>query len=77
MLASQVHDLRSLCMRLLAGKCPARPRAVVVGLEHHPLSILGLQSKNLRQHLHHEIHRRIVIVQELDLEYRRVFFVAG
>src|SRR5579863_1935174 len=43
MLAGQVYDLGSLCLRLLTAKCPACPRAVVVDLEHHPLGILELQ----------------------------------
>jgi hypothetical protein len=34
--------------------------------EHHRLRVRVLQFKNLFQHMHHEIHRRIVVVQELN-----------
>jgi hypothetical protein len=38
--------------------------------EHHTLGVLVLQFKNLRQHPLHEIHRRIVVVHELNPGHR-------
>src|SRR6185312_9713266 len=77
MLAGELHDLRSAHFRLLTREAPACARPLTMDFEHHSLGVLVLQFKNLFQHMHHEIHRRIVIVQELNFERRRTRGIAG
>ena len=77
MLTGEVHDLRGSFFRLLTGKAPAGAYPLVMDFEHHPLGILVLQLKNLLQHMHDEIHRRILVVQELNPRHRGAHGTAG
>src|SRR5262249_52987254 len=70
MLLSQVHHLRSLGLRLVAGKHPTLTHSLTVGLEHDTNSILVLEFKYFLQDVHDELHGRVVIVQEPNLESR-------
>jgi hypothetical protein len=66
----EVHYLRSLGPRHLAGKGPACAHPLVVGLEHDAHGVVVLQFEHLLQHLHHELHWSIIIVQKSNLEHR-------
>jgi hypothetical protein len=48
------------------GESPACAHSLMVGLEHNTHGILMFQFEHLLQHVHHELHRRIVIVEELN-----------
>jgi hypothetical protein len=42
----------------------------VVGLEHDAHGIVVLQFEHLLQHVHHELHWSMIIVQKPNLEHR-------
>src|SRR5574341_2299622 len=55
----------------VAGIHPAYADALAVHLQHHLRGALARHAEKLLQHLHHELHRRVVIVEQHDLEHRR------
>ena len=70
MLTGEVHYLRGFGLRRLTRKGPASARPLVVGLEHDAHGIVVLQFEHLLQHVHHELHWGMVIVQNPNLEHR-------
>jgi hypothetical protein len=70
MSTGEFHYLRRFGLRRLAGKGPASARALVVRLKHYAHGIVVLQFEHFLQHVHHELHRSMIIVQQPNLEYR-------
>src|SRR4030095_10256055 len=49
----------------------ADPDAFAMHLQHHLRCTLARHREELLQHCHDELHRRVVVVQQHDLEHRR------
>src|SRR5688572_5126593 len=49
---------------------PAYPDAFAMHLQHHLRGPLAGHGEELLQHHHYELHRRVVVVQQHDLEHR-------
>ena len=66
-LTGEIHDLRHLGLGDLVGENATDTDAAPVNMEHDPSRLIaGLLEKPL-QHMHHEFHRSVVVVQHQDL----------
>src|SRR5687768_17409935 len=71
MLSGVCRDLLHLGGSDVAGKDPAHANAFPMHLQHHLGGPLPGHAEELLQHQHHEFHRRVVVVQQHDLEHGR------
>src|SRR5512145_78463 len=69
-LARVCRDLLHLGGSDVAGIDPADADAFPVHLQHHLGGALPAHAEELLQHHHDELHRRVVVVQQHDLEHR-------
>src|SRR5258708_164057 len=60
----KVHDLCHLGLRHLVGKDSAFPDPVLVHMHHDPVGGLVVLVKKSLQHVHHELHRGVVVVEQ-------------
>src|SRR5258705_5782187 len=71
MLPGVCRDLLHLGGGNVARINPTDANAIAVHLQHHLGGPLPGHAEELLQHHYYELHRRVVIVQEHDLEHRR------
>src|SRR4051812_10308188 len=64
--ACEVHHLRHLGLGDLVGEDPAFPYAVVVNVQHDARGVVLALAEEAHQHVHHELHGRVVVIQEED-----------
>src|SRR6478672_4589359 len=64
MFAGEVHDLRHLGLRHLVGIDPAFADAVVMHVQHNARRRLVILAEETFQHVHDELHRRVVVVED-------------
>src|SRR5215212_1764744 len=63
-LAGEVHDLSHLGFRHLVGEHAALSDAVLVNVQHDPGGVLPVLVEESLQHVHHELHGSVVVVEE-------------
>ena len=63
-LPGEVHHLRHFGLRNLVSKNSTFPDAVLVDVQHDPRRVLAVLVEEPFQHMHHELHRGVVVVQE-------------
>jgi hypothetical protein len=73
MLLGEPRDLRDLRLRNLVGEDAADSLTFRVNLQHDPRGGVAVQREDLLEHLDHELHRSVVIVQQDDTVERRPF----
>lgn len=66
MLSGKVHDLRHFSLRHLICENATFPDSVVMDVEHDPGGRFSILVKEPLQHVNHELHGRVVIVQQQD-----------
>src|SRR2546421_10805301 len=71
MLSGVCRDLLHFGGGNVARVDPADANSFPVHLQHHLGGPLPGHAEELLQHQHHEFHRRVVVVQQHDLEHRR------
>ena len=64
MLAGEIHHLGHLRLGNFVGKNSTFSDAVLVDVQHDPGGILTILVEEALQHVHHELHRGVIIVQE-------------
>src|SRR5215813_14714337 len=63
-LAGEVHDLRHLGLGDLVSKDAAFADAVMVNMEHDSCGGIAVLVEEALQHVHHELHRRVVVIEQ-------------
>ena len=71
-LAGHVHDLRHLGLRDLIGVDAADADALVVNMQHDAGRLFPALAEEPLQNEHHELHRRVVVVQDQHLVEARL-----
>jgi hypothetical protein len=72
-LPGEVHDLRHFRLSNLVSKNATFPDAILVDVQHDPGRILAVLVEEPFQHMHHELHRGVIIVQEKNAVKVRPF----
>src|ERR1700676_2675809 len=62
--AGKVHNLRHFGLRHLVGVDSAFPDPVLVHMHHDPVGGLLVLVEKPLQHVHHELHRSVVVVEQ-------------
>ena len=55
----------------------AGPEPIIVGGQHYPDSVFAVHSKDILKDPDHELHRRIFVIQERNLQMGRAVVDAG
>src|SRR5665213_259359 len=71
MLACEIHDLRHLGLGDLIGIDPALAYSMLMDVQHDMGRLLPSLLKKLFEHEHHELHRRVVVVEQEHAIKRR------
>jgi hypothetical protein len=71
MLAGKVHDLSDFGFGDFVGVHAANANAMLVDVEHDPGGVLLILAEKPLQHVDHELHGRVVIIEQQDLVQRR------
>jgi len=66
MFAGKVHDLRHFGLRDLVGEYPAFTDPMLMHMHHDPVRRLMILVEETFEHVNHELHRRVVIVEQQD-----------
>jgi len=66
MFAGKVHNLRHFGFSDFIGKYPAFADAVLMHMHHDPMRRLLILIEKPLQDVDHELHRRVVVIQEQD-----------
>ena len=66
MFAGKVHDLRHFGLGHLVGENPAFADPVLVHMHHDPMRRLLVLVEEPLEHMDHELHRRVVVVEQQD-----------
>ena len=64
MFAGKVHNLRHFCFRHLIGEDTAFADAVLMHMHHDPVRRLVILVEEPLEHVDHEFHRRVVVVEQ-------------
>src|SRR5690606_20432549 len=67
MLAGEIHDLRHFGLRHLIGIDTAHPDTLLMNVKHYARRFLSWLVEEAFQHMHDELHRRVVVVEQQDL----------
>ena len=73
MFARKVHNLRHFCFSNLIGKYAALADTMVVNVQHDLRGVFARLLKKPLQDVHHELHRRVVVVQDKNPVLTRPF----
>ena len=65
-LAGKIHHLRHFGFSDFVGEDPALPNTIVVDVQHDSGRVLARLVEEAFEHVNHELHRRVVIIEEED-----------
>src|SRR5215470_10249727 len=66
----EIDHLRYLGLRHLVGVDAANPNAAAVDMQHDLGRILAILVEETFEHMHDELHRRVVVIEQEDLVHR-------
>lgn len=73
MFPGEIHHLGHLRLGNFVRKNSTLPNAILVDVQHDPGRILAVLVEEPLQHVHHELHRGVIIVQEKNAVKVRPF----
>ena len=72
MFSGKVHNLRHFGFGHLVGENPAFADAVLVHMHHDQVRRLVVLVEKTLEHVDHEFHRRVVVIEQYDAVQRRL-----
>src|SRR5215212_7520852 len=72
-LTGEVHHLSDFGFRHLVGEHATLPDSVLVNVQHDPGGVLPVLVEETLEHMHHELHGGVVVVQEENAVQVRTF----
>ena len=73
MFSCKVHHLRHFCFGDLVSEDTALADAVMMHMQHDSRSSLAVLVEEPLQHMHHEFHRRVIVIEDEDAVKVRPF----
>ena len=67
MLTREIHNLRHLGLGYLIGVYAAHTDTLVVDMQHDPRGFFPPLIEMLLDHMHHELHRRVIVIEQQHL----------
>ena len=73
MTAGEFNDLRHFCLRNLVSEHAANPHTVAMDMKHDLDRLFPILVEEALENEHHELHRRVIVVQQKDFVQARLF----
>ena len=68
----EIHDLSHLCLRHFISEDPANADALLMDMQHDSCCLIGVHLEKRLQHVNHEFHWRVIVVEQKHLIQARL-----